>query len=166
MLPEGDRALRPIRGAGDVRILVEVMERRRRSRRRRSPRSSATSSATLLGARRPAWPTACAQLDDAIRDGTVDDAATITYLTRRAYRDEWLHAPAVSLYPDREWSSSTRTVSAADPSAAAAWRHGPRVERLVAGAVRVQPALNERDLVDVEAGVERAPIAAGDRALR
>ena len=34
----------------------------------------------------------------------MDDAATITYLTRRSYRDEWLHAPAVSLYPDREWS--------------------------------------------------------------
>ena len=30
--------------------------------------------------------------------------AVITYLTRRAYRDEWLYEPAVSLYPERTWS--------------------------------------------------------------
>ena len=33
-----------------------------------------------------------------------DDAATINFLTRKALRDEWLHLPAVNLYPARSWS--------------------------------------------------------------
>jgi hypothetical protein len=28
----------------------------------------------------------------------------VAYLTRRARRDEWLWAPAASLYPDRRWA--------------------------------------------------------------
>jgi hypothetical protein len=45
-----------------------------------------------------------ATLVDRIEADDVDDTAVITYLTRRAYRDEWLYEPAVSLYPARTWS--------------------------------------------------------------
>jgi hypothetical protein len=39
-----------------------------------------------------------------IKAGDIDDNAVIAYLLRRAYRDEWLYDPAVSLYPTRSWS--------------------------------------------------------------
>lgn len=89
--------------ANDVRILVEVMERRHRF----GPELASIECdelAGLLGERPDDLPTGLRRLDDAIRAGSLDDAATITYLTRRAWRDEWLHAPAVALYPDRRWS--------------------------------------------------------------
>ena len=38
------------------------------------------------------------------RQHALADEPLIQYLARRAYRDEWLHAPAVQLYPDRRWS--------------------------------------------------------------
>ena len=44
-------------------------------------------------------------LDTAIREHRLDDGPVIQYLTRHAHRDEWLHAPAVALYPDRAWSA-------------------------------------------------------------
>jgi hypothetical protein len=43
-------------------------------------------------------------LNEQILGDEIDDTAVIAYLTRRAYRDEWLHEPAVSLYPTRTWS--------------------------------------------------------------
>jgi hypothetical protein len=46
-----------------------------------------------------------AELDDALRDRRVGHADALRYLARRAYRDEWLYAPAVSLYPARNWSA-------------------------------------------------------------
>jgi aminoglycoside phosphotransferase (APT) family kinase protein len=90
--------------ANDVRILVEVMDRRRRF----GPQLEAIECdelAALLGSRPASLADGLAALDAAITEGALDDAAVITYLTRRAYRDEWLHAPAVELYPDREWSA-------------------------------------------------------------
>ena len=67
--------------------------------------SSATSWPTVLGARPATRAEGMRLLDEAITAGSVDDAAVITYLTRRAYRDEWLYEPAVSLYPERTWSA-------------------------------------------------------------
>jgi hypothetical protein len=61
--------------------------------------------ASLLGARPSSARDGLAQLDAALRDHRVDDGDALRYLTRRAYRDEWLHAPAVTLYPDRHWSA-------------------------------------------------------------
>jgi aminoglycoside phosphotransferase (APT) family kinase protein len=89
--------------ANDVRILVEVMERRRRFGAELAAIECA-ELAGLLGAQPDTLEAGLAALDAAIASGGLDDAATITYLTRRAYRDEWLHAPAVALYPDRRWS--------------------------------------------------------------
>jgi aminoglycoside phosphotransferase (APT) family kinase protein len=90
--------------ANDVRILLEVMERRRRF----GPELAAIECAELgelLGTTPDTLDAGLAALDAAIAAGGLDDAATITYLTRRSYRDEWLHAPAVALYPDRHWSA-------------------------------------------------------------
>ena len=90
--------------ANDVRILVEVMERRRRFGAQLAS-IECDELGELLGQRPDDLDDGLRQLDDAIRDGGLDDAATIAYLTRRAYRDEWLYAPAVSLYPERRWSA-------------------------------------------------------------
>jgi hypothetical protein len=60
--------------------------------------------APLLGARPASAAEGFAALDAKIAAHEVDDDAVITYLTRRAYRDEWLYAPAVALYPARVWS--------------------------------------------------------------
>ena len=35
---------------------------------------------------------------------SVQVVGVLRYLTRRALRDEWLWAPAVALYPKRQWS--------------------------------------------------------------
>jgi aminoglycoside phosphotransferase (APT) family kinase protein len=45
-----------------------------------------------------------AALCDAIREHRLDDAAVIRTLARKAYRDEWLYAPAVAYYPGRRWA--------------------------------------------------------------
>ena len=89
--------------ANDVRILVEVMERRRRFGAELAAIECAELG-DLLGAEPDSLDAGLAALDAAVAAGGLDDAATITYLARRAYRDEWLHAPAVALYPERRWS--------------------------------------------------------------
>lgn len=88
---------------GDASILIRIMDRKRRY--------GATLDAIeceeltpLLGARPATRAEGTVELDRIINEGDVDDAAVITYLTRRAYRDEWLFEPAVSLYPARNWS--------------------------------------------------------------
>ena len=40
----------------------------------------------------------------AIRARSLDDASLIRFLTRKAYRDEWLYEPVTVLYPNRFWS--------------------------------------------------------------
>jgi aminoglycoside phosphotransferase (APT) family kinase protein len=90
--------------AKDTELLIRLMDRRRRF--------GATIDAIecdelgeLLGTRPASRAEGMRLLDEAITAGSVDDAAVITYLTRRAYRDEWLYEPAVSLYPERTWSA-------------------------------------------------------------
>ena len=61
--------------------------------------------AALLGRKPKSAADGLRKLDTAIRKGTLDDASTLRYLTRRAFRDEWLYAPAVALYPQRSWSA-------------------------------------------------------------
>ena len=59
----------------------------------------------LLGQSFTGYDTALVALDKAICARELDDAPLVQYLSRRAYRDEWLYLPAVSLYPDRQWSA-------------------------------------------------------------
>lgn len=89
--------------ANDVKILVQVMDRKRRY--------GATLASTecdelgeLLGTRPATLDEGLRALDEAIRERRLPDDQVISYLTRRSYRDEWLYAPAVSLYPERRWS--------------------------------------------------------------
>jgi aminoglycoside phosphotransferase (APT) family kinase protein len=87
----------------DVDILLQCVDRRRRHAADITALELDDLS-RLLGHRPSSLASGLAELDDGIAAGTVDDAETVRYLTRRALRDEWLWAPAVSLYPDRRWS--------------------------------------------------------------
>jgi len=90
--------------ANEVRILVEVIDRRRRF----GPALAAAEREELgdLLGRRPKSVTAgWRALERAIAAHSLRDEAIVRYLTRRSWRDEWLHAPAVALYPDRRWSA-------------------------------------------------------------
>ena len=84
-------------------VLVQVMDRKRRFGATLAE-IECDELGELLGVRPADQATGFAELDAAIRASSLDDAAVITYLTRRAYRDEWLYAPAVALYPERVWS--------------------------------------------------------------
>jgi aminoglycoside phosphotransferase (APT) family kinase protein len=87
----------------DVRILVQCMERRRRFGDALAV-VECDEVGALLGRRPRTLGGAMKALDAAIRNRRVDDEAALRYLARRAYRDEWLHAPAAALYPNRSWS--------------------------------------------------------------
>ena len=89
--------------ANDVNVLIDCMDRRRRYAATLAEIERDELS-TLLGRKPKSAADGLRKLDVAIRKGTVDDASTLRYLTRRAYRDEWLYAPAVTLYPQRNWS--------------------------------------------------------------
>jgi aminoglycoside phosphotransferase (APT) family kinase protein len=89
--------------AAEARILVEVIERRRRF----GPALAAAERdelGALLGRRPRNLAEGRRALDRAVRERALGDEAVVRYLTRRAYRDEWLHAPAAALYPNRRWS--------------------------------------------------------------
>lgn len=60
--------------------------------------------AELLGKRPATLAAGRARLCDAIRNHAIEDAAVIPFLTRKAYRDEWLYEPVLVLYPNRQWS--------------------------------------------------------------
>ncbi len=49
--------------------------------------------------------TSMAALNKAVAARQLDDEPLLQYLSRRAYRKEWLNAPVVELYPDRRWSA-------------------------------------------------------------
>jgi hypothetical protein len=89
---------------GDAAILIKIMDRKRRF----GPQLDAIECdelAPILGHRPSSRSEGMAALDQLISQDEIDDNAVITYLTRRAYRDEWLFEPAVSLYPTRSWSA-------------------------------------------------------------
>jgi aminoglycoside phosphotransferase (APT) family kinase protein len=89
---------------GDVSILVRCMERRRRHGTMIAA-MECDELQQLLGSRPTSAPAGLATLDQALRDHKVDHADALRYLARRAYRDEWLYSPAVTLYPERNWSA-------------------------------------------------------------
>ncbi len=89
---------------GDASILIRIMDRRRRYGALLDA-IECDEMTPLLGSRPATRAEGTDALDRMINEGEVDDDAVITYLTRRAYRDEWLFEPAVSLYPTRSWSA-------------------------------------------------------------
>ena len=89
--------------ANEARILVEVLDRRRRF----GPALAAAErdeQGALLGRRPKSVAEGLRALERAIAAHSLGDEAIVRYLTRRAWRDEWLHAPAAALYPGRRWS--------------------------------------------------------------
>ncbi len=89
--------------AGDAAILIRIMDRKRRYGAL-IDEIECDELEPLLGFRPASRQEGMDALDRLIADDAADDDAVITYLTRRAYRDEWLFEPAVSLYPTRSWS--------------------------------------------------------------
>jgi aminoglycoside phosphotransferase (APT) family kinase protein len=87
----------------DVDILLQCIDRRRRYGADLAA-AELDDLQQLLGSRPSTVAAGLADLDDRIAAGSVDDNETVRYLTRRALRDEWLWAPAVTLYPDRRWA--------------------------------------------------------------
>jgi aminoglycoside phosphotransferase (APT) family kinase protein len=89
--------------AKDVTTLIRCMDRKRRY----GPALAAIEIeevGALLGAKQASMEHAFRALEHAIAESRLDDEPLIRYLARKAYRDEWLFAPAVALYPDRRWS--------------------------------------------------------------
>jgi len=89
--------------AADVGVLVACTERRRRL----GPALAAVERdelGQLLGRTPASVEDGFVALDAAIADDRLDEASVVRYLTRRAYRDEWLWAPACALYPSRAWA--------------------------------------------------------------
>lgn len=90
--------------AKDVATLVACMDRKRRY-------GAAVDAieidaiGELLGRRPKDAADATRALDAAIRGRTLPDEKVVPYLTQRAYREEWLFAPAAALYPERNWSA-------------------------------------------------------------
>ena len=109
VVPAVDHAF-AVSQAEQVKILVQCMDRRRRY--------GAAIAATeldelhqLLGTRPADVGKGLSALDTAIAGQTLDDEQVVRYLSRRAYRDEWLHAPAVAQgtqggghVPLRQWA--------------------------------------------------------------
>ncbi|MEX1217740.1 MAG: phosphotransferase family protein [Acidimicrobiales bacterium] len=89
--------------ANDAAILIKIIDRKRRFGALLDA-IECDELAPLLGVRPPTRAEGMEMLNQRIRDHEFDNDAVITYLTRRAYRDEWLYEPAVSLYPTRTWS--------------------------------------------------------------
>lgn len=91
------------RRAKDVKILIECMDRKRRYGAAIDEIECAEMTA-LLGTQPKSVAEGNTRLCEAFRSHAIEDAPAIEYLTRKAYRDEWLYAPAVAIYPDRAWS--------------------------------------------------------------
>ncbi len=89
--------------ARDVGILIECMDRRRRYGSVLEGQEL-EEWASLLGERHATYDAGLAALESAIREQRFPDEVIVPVLARKAYRDEWLHAPAVALYPERSWS--------------------------------------------------------------
>jgi hypothetical protein len=87
----------------DAARLVRCLERKRRL----GPALDAIECdelGALLGRRPATVDDGLRDLDTAVRDHRLADEAVLPYLTRRAWRSEFLYAPAVELYPGRAWS--------------------------------------------------------------
>ena len=89
--------------ANDVASLIACMDRRARL----GPlidEIEIEEMAPLLGFRADTARDGSLALHAAIAERSLADEPLVHYLARRAYREEWLHQPAVDLYPDRRWA--------------------------------------------------------------
>lgn len=89
--------------AVDIGILVECHHREHEFAAELQEQE-ADEIATLLGQKRKPYQESNHALCDAIEEQRLNDTDLIRYLSRRAYRREWLYWPAAQLYPDRQWS--------------------------------------------------------------
>ena len=87
----------------DIGIIVACMDRQARYGNELAT-IECREIGELLGQSHSDYPAALSALDAAIEAQALDDEPLIRYLARRAYRDEWLYAPAAYLYPGRHWS--------------------------------------------------------------
>jgi hypothetical protein len=88
----------------DATRLVRCLERKRRL----GPALDAIERdelGALLGRTPATVDEGLADLDAAIRDHRLADEDVLPYLARRAWRSEFLYAPAVELYANRVWSA-------------------------------------------------------------
>ncbi len=90
--------------ARDVATLVACMDRKRRYGSA-IEQIEVEAIGALLGKRPVDGEEGIRALDAAIRARAVPDEKLVPYLTERAYREEWLYAPAVALYPARRWAA-------------------------------------------------------------
>lgn len=90
--------------ARDVATLVACMDRKRRYGSALE-RIELDAIGALLGKRPTDGDDGIRALDAAIRARAVPDEKLVPYLSERAYREEWLYAPAVALYPARNWAA-------------------------------------------------------------
>jgi hypothetical protein len=90
--------------ARDVTILIQCMERARRFGTEIG-RADRAELGALLGRRIRTAAAGTDALNAAIRERRIDDERMIRFLGRRAYRLEWLYAPATQLYPNRRWAA-------------------------------------------------------------
>lgn len=89
--------------ARDVATLVACMDRKRRYGAAIDA-IEVDEIGALLGRRPADAEEGVRLLDDAIRARKLPDEKLVPYLTRRSYREEWLYAPSVELYPARNWA--------------------------------------------------------------
>jgi aminoglycoside phosphotransferase (APT) family kinase protein len=90
--------------AVDVGVLIACLERQRRL----GPTVAAIEHdelTALLRSRPASVEDGLMTLDAVIASGEFDEEEVLQYLTRRAYRLEWLWSPASSLYPNRTWAA-------------------------------------------------------------
>lgn len=90
--------------ARDVATLVACMDRKRRYGAAIDA-IEVDEIGALLGRRPADAEEGVRLLDDAIRGRKLPDEKVVPYLTRRSYREEWLYAPSVELYPARNWAA-------------------------------------------------------------
>ncbi|MCP4904535.1 MAG: phosphotransferase [bacterium] len=91
------------RRAKDVKILIECMDRKRRYGAAIDA-IECEEMGDLLGARPSSVSEGNASVCAAILARDLEDPRIVRYLSRKAYRDEWLHQPAVDIYPERRWA--------------------------------------------------------------
>ena len=89
--------------ARDVKTLVACMDRKRRYRKALED-IERDELGELLGRRPHSVSSGFETLDIAIREHRLEDEPLVRYLSRHAYRDEWLYEPAAALYPNRKWA--------------------------------------------------------------
>jgi aminoglycoside phosphotransferase (APT) family kinase protein len=89
--------------AKDVKTILLCMDRRRRYGEALAQAELADWS-ELLGKPQPNLDAAHEAVHAKILGRGFEDGPLIQALARKAYRDEWLYAPAAALYPDRAWS--------------------------------------------------------------